>query len=170
MATDGKNLSQFDKDRFPNCTHLNIGIAVAEWNGKITNALYQGALETLKTYGVPEENIHKVEVPGAFELVYACKKMQKETFSKKGKRLLYKLDVIIAIGCVIRGETAHFDYVCQAVTHGIKSLNLNNRCPVIFCVLTDDNEQQSIDRSGGKHGNKGVEAAVAAVQMAHLFN
>ncbi|MDT8347077.1 MAG: 6,7-dimethyl-8-ribityllumazine synthase [Flavobacteriaceae bacterium] len=170
MATDGKNLSRFDKDRFPNAPKLNIGLAVAEWNASITGALYQGASETLKACGVPAENIHKVEVPGAFELVYACKKMQKKTYSKQGKRLLYKLDAIIAIGCVIRGETAHFDYVCQAVTHGIKSLNLNGSCPVIFCVLTDDTEQQSKDRSGGKHGNKGVEAAVAALQMAHLFS
>lgn len=159
MATAGKNLSAYDKSTIPNAKEFRFGIVVSEWNDDITENLYQGAYQTLKELGATDEHITRWNVPGSFELVYGCKKMQ-QTYDM--------MDAIIAIGSVIQGETKHFDFVCEGVTQGIKDLNVQNDIPVIFCVLTDDTKQQSIDRSGGKHGNKGAEAAVAAVKMAHL--
>lgn len=158
MATT--NLSHFNKDSLPSGEKLNIGIVVSQWNEEITENLFQGAKETLTDCGVIQHNILRWDVPGSFELVYGCKKMV-ET---------HNLDAVIAIGSVIQGETKHFDFVCEGVTKGIVDLNLQYDTPVIFCVLTDNNKQQSIDRSGGKLGNKGVEAAVAAIQMAELKN
>jgi len=156
MATENKNLSQYDKSTLPNVSQLSFGIVVSEWNEAITEGLFNGAYETLLDCNVKPENIIRWNVPGSFELIYGCKKMM-DTYSH--------LDGIIAIGSVIQGETKHFDFVCEGVTHGLKDLNLTGKMPVIFCVLTDNNLQQSIDRSGGKHGNKGVEAAVAAIKM-----
>ena len=158
MATENKNLSSYDKNNLPNAEHFSFGIVVSDWNSHITHALRDGAIETLKDLGALEENISIMEVPGSFEFIFGSKLMCENPL----------IDAVIAIGSVIRGETAHFDYVCQGVTQGIKDLNIQEGVPVIFCVLTDDNEEQSIARSGGKHGNKGVEAAVAAVQMAQL--
>ncbi len=158
MATANKNLSDFDASGLPPAAHLKIGIVVAEWNENITENLFAGARDTLMACGVPEQHIRRWNVPGSFELVYGCRKMAEAK----------DLDAIIAIGSVIRGETAHFDYVCSAAAQGIKDLNLQGNIPVIFCVLTDDTLQQAIDRSGGKHGNKGTEAAVAAIKMASL--
>ena len=157
MATANKNLSDYDMSTLPKATDFKIGIVVSEWNKKITQALFKGASDTLLSCGVKESNIFVEYVPGSFELVYAAKKAQSKDF-----------DAIIAIGCIIQGETKHFDFVCQAVTHGVMDLNVMYDTPVIFCVLTDDTLQQSIDRSGGKHGNKGIEAAVAALKMATL--
>jgi 6,7-dimethyl-8-ribityllumazine synthase len=157
MATEGTNLSGYNKASLPNGDKFRIGIVVSQWNSDITSALYKGAFDTLLDLGVKPVNIIKWEVPGSFELIYGCKKMQEQM-----------VNAVIAIGSVIQGETKHFDFVCDAVAQGIKDLNVNRETPVIFCVLTDNNKQQSIDRSGGKHGNKGVEAAVAAVQMADL--
>jgi len=159
MATEGKNLSHYDKNRVPNAKEFRFGIVVSEWNENITEGLFQGTFEALKENGVINENIVRWNVPGSFELVYGCKKMQ-ESYDM--------LDAIIAIGSVIEGETKHFDFVCQGVTQGIKDLNVNHDIPVIFCVLTDQNMQQAIDRSGGKHGNKGSEAGIAAIRMAQL--
>ncbi len=159
MATEGKNLSHYDKNRVPNAKEFRFGIVVSEWNENITEGLFQGAFDALKENGVINENIVRWNVPGSFELIYACKKMQ-ESYDM--------LDSIIAIGSVIEGETKHFDFVCQGVTQGIKDLNVNHDIPVIFCVLTDQNMQQAIDRSGGKHGNKGSEAGIAAIRMAQL--
>ena|SRR5690554_1362185 len=159
MATEGKNLSEYDKNAIPNAKEFRFGIVVSEWNVEITEGLYRGAYETLKDLEVTDENIVRWDVPGSFELIYGAKKMQ-ESYDM--------LDAIIAIGSVIKGETKHFDFVCEGVTQGIKDLNVLNDIPVIFCVLTDDNMQQALDRSGGKHGNKGAEAAVAAVKMAAL--
>ncbi len=159
MATAGKNLSEYDKNRVPNAKEFRFGLVVSEWNEQITEGLFQGAFDALKENGVINENIVRWNVPGSFELVYACKKMQ-ESFDM--------LDAIIAIGSVIEGETKHFDFVCQGVTQGIKDLNVNHDIPVIFCVLTDQNMQQAIDRSGGKHGNKGSEAGITAIKMAQL--
>lgn len=156
MATENKNLSQYDKTQLPNAEAFRFGIVVSQWNAHITHNLQKGAVETLLDLGAKQENISCYEVPGSFELIHGASRL-----CKNGK-----VDAIITIGSVIRGETAHFDYVCQGVTQGIKDLNVHYDIPVIFCVLTDDNEQQSLDRSGGKHGNKGVEAAVAAVIMA----
>ncbi|WP_333695936.1 6,7-dimethyl-8-ribityllumazine synthase [Flavobacterium sp.] len=159
MATENKNLSQYDKTKLPNVSQLSFGIVVSEWNDDITEGLYQGAYDTLIDVNVAPENIIRWNVPGSFELIYGCKKMM-DSFPH--------LAGIIAIGSVIQGETKHFDFVCEGVTQGIKDLNLTGKMPVIFCVLTDNNKQQSIDRSGGKHGNKGVEAAVAAIKMTAL--
>lgn len=159
MATEGNNLSDYDKDKLPDAKDFRIGIVVAEWNEEITEGLYEGAYNTLIEHQVEPNKIVRWNVPGSYELIYGCKKMQ-ESFDM--------LDAIIAIGSVIQGETKHFDFVCEAVSHGIKDLNIQNDTPIIFCVLTDNNMQQSIDRSGGKHGNKGTEAAVAAIKMAQL--
>ncbi len=156
MATENKNLSQYDKNTLPNVSQLSFGIVVSEWNEAITEGLFKGAYATLRDCDVAAENIIRWDVPGSFELIYGCKKMME---------LHPHLAGIIAIGSVIKGETQHFDFVCEGVTHGLKDLNVIGTIPVLFCVLTDNNLQQSIDRSGGKHGNKGVEAAVAAIKM-----
>ncbi|WP_194852130.1 6,7-dimethyl-8-ribityllumazine synthase [Nonlabens antarcticus] len=169
MATAGKDLSAYDKQSLPDASKLRIGIVVAEWNEDITENLFKGAFSTLVDCGVDSEAIFRCDVPGSFELIYGCRKMQESTYG--ASRPTKALDAVIAIGSVIRGETAHFDFVCQGVTSGIKDLNLNKtRIPVIFCVLTDDTREQSIARSGGIHGNKGSEAAIAAIKMAALKN
>ena len=158
MATT--NLSYYDKNTIPNAKQFRFGIVVSEWNPEITKNLQKGAIETLLDCGALEENIISWHVPGSFELIYGCKKMI------EGK----KLDGIIAIGNVIQGETKHFDFVCEGVTQGIVDLNIKYDVPVVFCVLTDNNKQQSLDRSGGKLGNKGIECAVAAIKMAAIKN
>ncbi len=158
MATENKNLSVYDKNKIPNAKNLRFGIVVSEWNDEITEALYQGAEEALLDCGAAPENILRWDVPGSFELTFGCKKMIQTQ----------EVDAIIAIGSVIRGETSHFDFVCSATAEGIKDLNVAYDVPVIFCVLTDDNIEQSRARSGGKHGNKGTEAAIVAIQMAVL--
>ena len=157
MATKNQNLSDYDKNTIPNAKDFRFGIVVSEWNNNITDNLFKGAVDTLIEHGALSENIISWHVPGSYELIYGSKKMQE-----------HKVDAVIAIGCVIQGETKHFDFVCEAVSSGIKDLNVLHDTPVIFCVLTDNEMQQSIDRSGGKHGNKGVEAAVAAIKMAVL--
>lgn len=159
MATENKNLSQYDKSQLPNVSQLSFGIVVSEWNDDITEGLHKGAYDTFIDNGVAPKNIIRWNVPGSFELIYGCKKMMEQHSNLVG---------IIAIGSVIQGETKHFDFVCEGVTQGIKDLNLLGKMPVVFCVLTDQNKQQSLDRSGGKHGNKGVEAAVAAIKMTAL--
>ena len=157
MATANKNLSDYDKTTIPNANDFRFGIVVSEWNSTITEGLYKGAYDALIDCGALPENIIRWNVPGSFELVYGCKKMQK-----------HRVNAVIAIGSVIQGETKHFDFVCDGVTQGIKDLNVLHDTPVIFCVLTDNNMQQSIARSGGLHGNKGTEAAIAAIKMADL--
>ena len=154
MATT--DLSAYDKNKIPNAKDLRFGIVVSEWNPDITENLLKGAVQTLKENGAEDENIRVQWVPGSFELIFGCNQMLKTE----------DLDAVIAIGNVIRGETEHFTFVCEGVTQGIKDLNLMYDIPTVFCVLTDNNKQQSIDRSGGKHGNKGVECAVAAIKMA----
>ncbi|MDH3322853.1 MAG: 6,7-dimethyl-8-ribityllumazine synthase [Flavobacteriaceae bacterium] len=158
MATT--NLSAYDKNTIPNAKDFRFGIVVSEWNSEITDKLTEGALDTLIENGALAKNITTIYVPGSFELIYGCKHLIKS----------HKLDAVIAIGNVIKGETKHFDFVCDAVSQGIKDINLQYDVPTIFCVLTDDTKQQSIDRSGGIHGNKGVECAVAAIKMAFLGN
>jgi 6,7-dimethyl-8-ribityllumazine synthase len=155
MAT--ANLSAYDLNSVPDGSPFTIHIVVSQWNKEITTPLSEGAIETLKKHGVRVENIRVWEVPGSFELIYGAKKAQS-----------FNPDAVIAVGSVIKGETMHFDFVCQAVSQGIKDLNVASEVPVIFCVLTDDTVQQAKDRSGGKHGNKGTEAAVAALQMSQL--
>ena len=159
MATENKNLSQYDKNIIPNAESLRFGIITSQWNEQITYGMRNGAIETLKDCGVIDDNILLWEVPGSFELVHAAKRMLDTT----------EVDAIIVIGCVIQGETRHFDFVCQGVTQGIAQLNAEqSKVPIIFCVLTDNTFQQSLDRSGGKLGNKGVEAAITAIKMAVL--
>lgn len=158
MATANKNLSEYDKNTIPNAKGFRFGIVVSEWNTNITTGLYNGAVKALLDLGAKEAHITRWDVPGSFELIYGCKRMIQTQ----------KVDAVIAIGSVIQGETKHFDFVCEAVSQGIKDLNVQTDIPVIFCVLTDNNLQQAIDRSGGMHGNKGTEAAVAAVIMANL--
>lgn len=159
MATANTNLSHYDKDSIPNAKDFRFGIVVSEWNDSITSALLEGAKTALLDCGAQAENIKVAHVPGSFELIYGSKKFQEE-----------KVDAVIAIGSVIRGETEHFTFVCEAVSQGIKDLNILYDVPVIFCVLTDDNLQQAKDRSGGRHGNKGTEAAIAAIKMVALKN
>jgi 6,7-dimethyl-8-ribityllumazine synthase len=158
MATS--NLSYYDKATIPNANSFRFGIVVSEWNPEITQNLHKGAIDTLLVCGAEQKNIISWDVPGSFELVYGCKKMIQSQ----------KVDAIVAIGNVIQGETKHFDFVCEGVTQGIIDLNVKYDVPVIFCVLTDNTKQQSLDRSGGKLGNKGIECAVAAVKMAALKN
>jgi 6,7-dimethyl-8-ribityllumazine synthase len=159
MATENKNLSQYDKKIIPNAESLRFGIITSQWNEQITYGMRNGAIETLKDCGAIDDNILLWEVPGSFELVHAAKRMLDTT----------EVDAIIVIGCVIQGETRHFDFVCQGVTQGIAQLNAEqSKVPIIFCVLTDNTFQQSLDRSGGKLGNKGVEAAITAIKMAVL--
>jgi 6,7-dimethyl-8-ribityllumazine synthase len=158
MATANKNLSNYDKNTIPNAKDFRFGIVVSEWNEHITEGLYAGAIAALTDCGALHKNIIRWNVPGSFELVYGAKKMIETQ----------KLDVVITIGSVIKGETMHFEFVCDGVTQGIKDMNVRYDIPVIFCVLTDNNEQQSIDRCGGIHGNKGTEAAIAAIKMAQL--
>lgn len=167
MATADVDLSSYDKASLPDASKLRIGIVVSQWNDDVTENLYTGAREALVDCGVHPDHVFRRSVPGSFELIYGCNHMQRDFYPVNGNSIKRKLDAVIAIGSVIRGETAHFDFVCQGVTQGIKDLNLNDSgIPVIFCVLTDDNKEQSLARSGGKHGNKGVEAATAAIQMA----
>jgi 6,7-dimethyl-8-ribityllumazine synthase len=156
MATT--NLSVYDKNKVPNAEKFHFGIVVSEWNEAITEGLAKGAIETFVENGADKKNIQRWNVPGSFELIYGVKKMVDTQ----------NLDAVIAIGSVVKGETKHFDFVCDGVTQGIKDINLQQDTPVIFCLLTDDTMQQAIDRSGGKHGNKGVECAIAAIKMAVL--
>ncbi|MFC4817327.1 MULTISPECIES: 6,7-dimethyl-8-ribityllumazine synthase [unclassified Flavobacterium] len=158
MATENKNLSNYDKNTIPNAKDFRFGIVVSEWNETITEGLYKGAEAALLDCGTLPENIIRWNVPGSFELIYGAKKMIETQ----------NVDCVITIGCVIKGETMHFEFVCEGVTQGIKDLNIQTDVPVIFCLLTDNTMQQSIDRSGGKHGNKGTEAAIAAIKMADL--
>ena len=157
MATINNNLSIYNLEEIPNSDGMRFAIIVSEWNNHITENLFKGTEETLISCGVKENDIVRVDVPGSFELIYGAKLASK-----------YNYDSIICIGSVIKGETDHSNFVCNAVSLGIKDLNLQLDTPVIFGVLTDNIEQQAIDRSGGKHGNKGVEAAITAIKMAHL--
>lgn len=138
---------------------MRFGIAVSQWNPAITAALYKGAVETLLKAGAKKKNIRTIQVPGSFELSHGAQVLAS---SKK------KPDAVICLGCVIQGETRHFEFICNAVANGITQVSILYNLPVVFGVLTTDSLQQAKDRSGGKHGNKGVEAAVTALQMAAL--
>lgn len=156
MTTD---LSKYDATTMPDADILarqRYGIAVADWNEEITFAMAQGAIDTFVKHGVLPENIELVHVPGTVELTYAA------------SRMMGKVDGIVVIGCVIQGDTPHFDYVCQSVTQGVAMLNAQGKTPVIFSVLTTLDKQQALDRAGGKLGNKGIEGAVTAIRMANL--
>lgn len=159
MATKNNNLSKLNNKSIEKINQsTRISIVFAEWNSEVTIPLMQGAKEKLLEFGLTPENINIHSVPGAFELVSGCKFV-----------LDYELpNAVIAIGCVIQGETKHFDYICSAVTQGITTLNTTYNTPCIFGVLTTDNLQQALDRSGGKYGNKGHEAAITAIEMITL--
>ncbi|WDF78563.1 6,7-dimethyl-8-ribityllumazine synthase [Mucilaginibacter sp. KACC 22773] len=158
MASQLKNLSDFSHTTIPSATPYRFGIVVAEWNAEITNALYQGAYNSLVANGALADNIMSYTVPGSFELTSGA-----DLLLKTGK-----LDAVICLGCVIQGETRHFDFICNAVANGVSNVAIKYAKPVIFGVLTTDNQQQAIDRAGGKHGNKGDEAAITAIKMAAL--
>ena len=156
MATAFHNLSDYDPTSVPDASNMNFGIVVSEWNPEITGALLEGAVKTLEKHGALPENIHVKTVPGSFELIYGAHQMT----------LNDGYDAIIILGCVIRGETPHFDYICQGVTYGIARLNAKSEIPVIFGLLTTNDMQQAKDRAGGCLGNKGDECAVDAIKMA----
>jgi len=158
MSTDLKNLSDHDGTSIPDAVKMRFGIVVSEWNKEITDALFKAAYSTLLKNGAKEKNIIVENVPGSFELTSGA-----GYFAEYGK-----FDAIICLGCIIKGETPHFNYISQGVTQGITELNLKYGIPVIFGVLTTDNIEQARDRAGGKHGNKGDEAAVTAIKMAAL--
>ena len=156
MATALHNLSEYDTTTIPDASNMCFSIVVAEWNPEITGALLEGAVNTLQKHGAIPENIHVKTVPGSFELIYGAHQMT--------LRGMY--DASIILRCVIRGETPHFDYICQGVTAGIARLNTTSEIPIIYGLLTTENLQQAKDRSGGKLGNKGDECAIDAIKMA----
>ena len=158
MTTD---LSKYDVNQVPGADVLGrqrYAIVVADWNSEITYALAQGAVDTFLKHGVQEDNIDVIHVPGTVELTYGAARIMREE----------RVDAVVVIGCVIQGETPHFDYVCQSVTQGVATLNAQGKVPVIFSVLTVLNQQQALDRAGGRLGNKGVEGAYTAIRMANL--
>lgn len=156
MATALRQLSEQDLKKVPDASNMCFGIVVSEWNREVTNALLEGAVGTLEKYGALPENIHVKTVPGSFELVYGAHQMT----------LNGGYDAIIILGSVIRGETPHFDYICQGVTYGISTLNAKSEIPVIYGLLTTDTMEQALDRAGGRLGNKGDECAIVAIKMA----
>ena len=158
MATKNTNLSAFDSKKVPSGRGKKIGLVISEWNSEITEGLKDGAMKALLECGTYHRDILIEYVPGTFELPLGAQ------FLLESK----EVDAVIAIGCVVRGETAHFDYVCQGATQGIQDVSLHYNKPVMFCVLTDDTIQQSRARSGGKYGNKGMEAAVGVLKMLGL--
>jgi len=158
MATQYQNLSDYNPEHVPDAGDFRFTVIVSEWNRDITEKLKEGVCNTLLKYGTKKENIFVVHVPGSFELVYAAKRIIGS----------FKPDAVIGVGCIIRGDTPHFDYVCSGVTQGFAQLNAEGDIPCTFGLLTTDNQQQAIDRSGGKYGNKGNEYAVAAIKMAYL--
>lgn len=158
MASSLRNLSTIDVQTMPSGAGMKIGIVVADWNETVTHALYRGCYDTLVEYGVLPADIETIQVPGSFELT--C-----------GARMLVHsmaLDAVICLGCVIKGETAHNEYINHAVANGLTQLGIATGKPFIFGVLTPNDMEQALDRAGGKYGNKGVEAAVTALRMAHL--
>jgi 6,7-dimethyl-8-ribityllumazine synthase len=158
MATSLKNLSDYDIKSVADASKMKFGIVVAEWNTEITEALYKGAYSTLLKHGTKEDHIIKKYVPGTFELTLGAQLIAENT----------DVDAIIVLGCVIQGETRHFDFICQGVTQGITQLNMDYNLPIIFGVLTTESQEQAQDRAGGKHGNKGDEAAITAIKMVSM--
>ncbi len=157
MSSQDKSLSEFSLP-IPSNPTAKIGIAVSEWNETVTFSLLEGAKSVLKKAGIAETNVRVVFVPGSYELILASQKLAQDE----------SIDAVITLGCVIQGETRHFDFICSAVAHGISDVNLKFDKPVIFGVLTTDNQDQALQRAGGKHGNKGEEAAYTALRMLEL--
>ncbi len=159
MATAYHNLSSYNPDTVPDGSNMTIGIVVSEWNDGVTNSLLQGTIDVLIKHGVKEENILIDYVPGSFELTFGAKHMAENK----------SVDAVIALGCVVRGGTPHFEYVCSGVTQGITDLNIRYDIPFIFGLLTTDTMQQALDRAGGIHGNKGDESAITALKMIDFY-
>ncbi|OEK07157.1 6,7-dimethyl-8-ribityllumazine synthase [Roseivirga misakiensis] len=155
MASSIKNLSDYSSKNVKDIKDSTFAIVVSEWNEEVTEALYEGAMETLISHGADKKNIVRKNVPGSFELSLAAQWMAQEE----------AIDAVICIGCVVQGETKHFDFICDAVAHGITNVSLKYNKPVIFGVLTPNTQKQALDRAGGKHGNKGDEAAITAIKM-----
>lgn len=155
MATAYHNLSDYDLNSVPDARDMKFGIILSEWNQNITGALLEGAINTLKKHGVKEENILVKTVPGSFELTFAAARLSKYT----------DVNAVIVLGCVVRGDTPHFDYVCMGTTEGIMQLNVRGDKPVIYGLITANDMQQAEERAGGKLGNKGNEYAIAAIKM-----
>lgn len=159
MATAFHNLSSYDPESVPNGENMKIGIVVSEWNENVTSSLLEGTYNTLIKHGVKKENILIDFVPGSFELIFGSKHLAEN----KG------INAVIALGCVVRGDTPHFDYVCSGVTQGIADMNIRYDIPFIFGLLTTDTMQQAADRAGGRHGNKGDECAITALKMIDFY-
>ena len=155
MATSNKNLSSFSNKNITDISDRTFGIVVSEWNSEVTEALYSGAVQTLLQNGATKGNIIRKTVPGSYELTLGAQWLAQQE----------EIDAVICLGCVIQGETPHFDYICQAVANGFTNVGLKFNKPVIFGVLTTLNLQQALDRAGGRHGNKGDEAAATAIKM-----
>jgi 6,7-dimethyl-8-ribityllumazine synthase len=153
-----KNLSDYNPELVPKANDMRFGIVVSDWNKEVTWALLEGAIKTLKKHGATNENIVVKHVPGSFELTLGAQLLAEND----------DLDAVICLGCVVQGETPHFTYICQGVTQGITQLNMEYNLPFIFGVLTTNTQQQAVERSGGKLGNKGDEAAITAIKMAAL--
>ena len=172
MATQYQNLSEYNPDLMPDkkkVSEQQYAIAVADWNPQITHTLLQGAVDSLVENGVRLSQIKIVHVPGTFELTFAAKQLLDDDYCLIDGIKVHKYSAVIVLGCVIQGDTPHFEYVCQGVTYGISNLNTRtDGCPVIFGVLTTNTLQQALDRAGGVHGNKGVEAAITAIKMANI--
>lgn len=160
MSSIHKNLSDFSHIQVKSASNYTFGIVVSQWNAEITGALLDGAIKGLLDNGAQEENIKIIEVPGSYELIAGTDFMLSSG----------KYDTVIALGCVMQGETRHFDFICDAVANGLSSASLKHSKPVIFGVLTTDTMSQAQERAGGKHGNKGEEAAITAIQMVNLGN
>ena len=158
MSSANRNLSKYNQSEIPSAEDMLIGIVVSEWNNEITESLYTGAYDTLLKHGAKEENIITRFVPGSFELPLAAQLIFENS----------QVDAVICLGCVIQGETRHFEFICNSVSQGVKDVSLKYNSPVIFGVLTTETLQQAKERSGGKHGNKGVEAAITAIRMVDL--
>ncbi|NER82897.1 MAG: 6,7-dimethyl-8-ribityllumazine synthase [Leptolyngbya sp. SIO1D8] len=155
MATANRNLSEYAGENLIDIADKKFAIVVSEWNEQVTAALFEGAKSTLLKQGATVKNIIRKDVPGSFELTLGAQWMAQQE----------EIDAVICLGCVIQGETRHFDFICDAVARGITEVGLKFNKPVIFGVLTPNNEQQALDRAGGKHGNKGDEAAITAIKM-----
>ena len=158
MSSSDKNLSSYDKNSIPDASNLSFGIVTAEWNEEITGALYKGCYDALIEHGAKENDIHSVWVPGTFELPVGARMLAQSQ----------KLDAVICLGCVIKGETSHNEYINMSVATALQQMGIASGKPFVFGVLTPNDMQQALDRAGGVHGNKGVEAAVTAIKMAAL--
>ena len=155
MASNQKNLSDYSQKNIKDMSARKIALVVSEWNEEVTEALYQGSYETLLNNGAQRDNIIRKNVPGSFELSLGAQWMAE----------IEEIDAVICLGCVVQGETKHFDFICDAVAHGITNVSLKYNKPVIFGVLTSNTQKQALDRAGGKYGNKGDEAAITAIKM-----